>query len=368
MRLRARRQAAGAIVLAAGLATAVVLLVTRGDGTVPVSATTATVQRGTVTAAVSAAGTVQAAQTRGLGFSTTGTVTELSVRAGDLVTAGQVLARIDPADSQAAVDTASARVDDAQTAVTKAQQTAALPLCPTATPPPSVSSGPRGGGGGGANPTPTCRSARTTTSDQLLAAEQQLNNARLALTQANARLAGTVITAPIAGRVLSVGGAVGSRASAGGTGFIVLGDLSTLGVSAQFTEADIGRLAVGQVAAVTLPGRGPVAGKVSQIDPAGTVTNRLVRYGVVIGFDQVPGDLLLGQSATVVVTTATADNVLFVASAAVVPAADGTASVTVRTEGRDEARTVRVGLRGDQYTEISSGLAEGDVVVLPVSP
>jgi hypothetical protein len=86
--------------------------------------------------------------------------------------------------------------------------------------------------------------------------------------------------------VLSVGGAVGSRASAGGTGFIVLGDLSTLGVSRQFTEADIGRLAVGQVAAVTLPGRDPIPGKVSQIDPAGTITNRLVRYGVVIAFDR----------------------------------------------------------------------------------
>jgi multidrug efflux pump subunit AcrA (membrane-fusion protein) len=367
MRLRARQRAAGAVVLAAGLATAVVLLVTRGDGTVPAAATTATVQRGTVTVAVSAAGTVQAAQTRGLGFSTTGTVTELSVRAGDLVTAGQVLARIDPADSQAAVDAASARVDDAQTAVTKAQQTAALPVCPTATPSESASAGPRPGAGG-ANPSPTCRSARTTTSDQLLSAEQQLNNAKLALTQANARLAGTVITSPIAGRVLSVGGAVGSRASAGGTGFIVLGDLSTLGVSAQFTEADIGRLAVGQVAAVTLPGRVPVAGKVSQIDPAGTITNRLVRYGVVIAFDQVPADLLLGQSATVVVTTASADNVLYVASAAVVVAADGTGSVTVRAEGRDVTRTVRLGLRGDQYTEVGDGLAEGEVVVLPASP
>jgi len=107
---------------------------------------------------------------------------------------------------------------------------------------------------------------------------------------------------------------------------------------------------------------------VSQIDPAGTVTNRLVRYGVVIAFDQVPADLLLGQSATVVVTTASADNVLYVASAAVVMAADGSGSVTVRAEGRDVTRTVTLGLRGDQYTEISDGLAEGDVVVLPASP
>jgi HlyD family secretion protein len=69
-----------------------------------------------------------------------------------------------------------------------------------------------------------------------------------------------------------------------------------------------------------------------------------------------------------VVTTASADNVLYVASAAVVMAADGSGSVTVRAEGRDSTRTVTLGLRGDQYTEISDGLAEGDVVVLPASP
>ena len=84
-------------------------------------------------------------------------------------------------------------------------------------------------------------------------------------------------------------------------------------VAAQFSEADVGRLAVGQIASITLPdGATSCAGKVSQIDPAGTVTNRLVRYGVVIAFDAVPADLLLGQSATVTVTTAGAEDVLYV--------------------------------------------------------
>jgi multidrug efflux pump subunit AcrA (membrane-fusion protein) len=158
---------------------------------------------------------------------------------------------------------------------------------------------------------------------------------------------------------------VGQRVQAGGTGFVVLGDVALLTAVAQFTEADVGRLVVGQPALITLPDRtDQYPGKVSQIDPAGTVSNRLVRYGVVIAFDAVPAGLLLGESATVLVTTASADNVLYVASAAVVGVTADTGQVTARTNGRDEVRTVRIGLRGDQYTEIVDGLAEGDVVVL----
>jgi multidrug efflux pump subunit AcrA (membrane-fusion protein) len=182
---------------------------------------------------------------------------------------------------------------------------------------------------------------------------------------AQAKLAGTVITAPIAGRVLSVGGKVGQRESPGGTGFVVLGDISNLAVSAQFSEADVGRLAVGQVAAITLPHEtDPLPGKVSQIDPAGTISGRLVKYGVVIAFDTVPADLLLGESATVLVTTATASDVLYAASAAVTGVTNGSGTVTVRANGHDEQRTVKVGLRGDQYTEIVSGVSVGDQLVL----
>jgi HlyD family secretion protein len=201
-----------------------------------------------------------------------------------------------------------------------------------------------------------------------LSAEQTLNNAQLALAQAQTKLAGTVITAPIDGKVLSVGGAIGSRVSVGGTGFIVLGQVATLAVSAQFTEADVGRLAIDQVASITLPDRlDPVSGKVLEIDPAGTISNRLVRYGVVIAFDQEPDNLLLGESVSALVTTDSRANVLYVASAAVTANGPDTGTVTVQTVKGNEVRTVGFGLRGDQYTEITSGLTEGEVVVLPAN-
>jgi multidrug efflux pump subunit AcrA (membrane-fusion protein) len=214
-----------------------------------------------------------------------------------------------------------------------------------------------GGGGGGG--------ARGSGGDALFSAQQQVNNAQLALTQAQQRVAGTVITAPVAGRVLSVAGTVGSSENPGGTGFIVLGGVSDTEVTALFTETDVAHLAVGQPATITLPDNPatPLTGKVSQVSPAGTVSGRLVRYPVMVAFDQVPANLLYGQSANVVITTQSVSNVLYVSSSAVSPGAGGSATVTVRSGGQDQTRVVQTGLRGDQYTEIRSGLSEGESVV-----
>ncbi len=376
------------VAVAAAVALAVAVTVgyalTGRHAPVAAAATTATVTRGTVTATASAAGTVAVVSTRGLSFGTTAVVTELDVKVGDPVSAGQVLARLDSAAAQDAVDAAVQQVNTAQTNLTKAEQTPSPSTCTVAylidpSPSPSPSARPSGrpspstppsarpsrsAGGGGSSP----RSCSTTGTgsrggsggDALAAAQQQFNNAQLALLQAQQRLAGCVLTAPIAGRVISIAGTVGSQARSGGNGFIVLGDVQDTEVQAQFSEADVASLAVGQPATITLPNRTePVTGKVTLISPVGTASGRLVRYGVQIAFDTVPADLVFGQSAAVAVTTAQATGVLYVPSSAVT---GGT--VTVRAGGRDQRRTVVVGLRGDRYTEIRSGLDEGEQVVL----
>ena len=193
-----------------------------------------------------------------------------------------------------------------------------------------------------------------------------MNNDELALDQAQAALAGTAITAPVAGRVLSVAGAVGDTVQAGGSGFIVLGGRDAVAIQASFSEADVAAIKVGQKASVTLadhPGA-TYRAMVTQIDPAGTASASLIKYGVQLAFGSVPSDLLLGQSADVAVTTASVSNVLYVPSAAVSTTATGSTTVTVRVSGNDVVRTVTAGLHGDQGTEITSGIAAGDVVVI----
>lgn len=377
--------AGGLAVLAAGSVTAVALA-QRSENTEAVASTTP-VRRGTVTVTVSAAGAAQPLQSRALNFSMAGTVTELDVKAGDAVAAGAVLARIDSTDAAKAVDAAQANVDSAQGAVDQATKASSATACPAPAayvvpaPSASTSQGPApsaapsvsGSPPATRRPSPSaagrspCATAggRAAGGDSLLAAQQQLNNARLALRQAQARLAGTVITAPIAGKVLSVSGVLGSQVAAGGSAFIVLAGTNDVAIRAQFTEAEVAALAVGQPAKITLPNRPgeEFTGTVLQIDPAGTLSNRLVRYAALIVFQTVPDGLLYGQSANVAVITASASDVLYVPATAVTDRQGSTGVVTVRAGGKDERRTVAIGLRGDVDVEIRSGVSEGEEVL-----
>jgi HlyD family secretion protein len=410
---------AAAVVL--GLGSAGAYLLTSGDEAGTGKQATTTVKRGTVAAAVAASGTLQPAQTRGLAFSMDGTVTEVRVRAGDQVTAGQVLARIDDTDAtervssaQDALDAAEESLDAAEEAASESSSSSAggcVAVAAYASPSPSSSASPtpsasasrtsppaRGSTGQSAAPAaPTTGSGGRTNgtggttgtggnncansggangnaggangganggasgggTDRILGAQQQVNNARLQLENAEQDLTGTTIKAPIAGKVLSVAGAVGSRASASGSGFIVLGDVVDMQVKASFPEADASGLKVGQKATVTLADRpdDPLLAKVTQVDPIGTADGQMVRFGALLAFDKVPGDVLSGQSANVRVEIQSVDDVLFVPAGAV----HGSTVKVVRA-GATEERQVEVGLRGDQYAEIRAGLTEGEEV------
>jgi HlyD family secretion protein len=336
---------------------------------------TATVDRGPVTAQVATTGTVQPAQTRSLSFTAAGTVESVKVSAGTAVTAGQVLASIDDASAAEAVDTARDNVDAAEDALTSAREAAktttstgcdvpaaapatSSPAAEPTAPRPTTTTRPTGDATQ-PQPTQTCDTQRTNQGggDQILSAQQRLHQAEQTLADAEDALDGTTITAPMAGRVLSVSGKVGSGVRAG-SAFVSLAG-GTMEISADFPEADAGRLAVRQKATVTLAGQDDeAAATVVQVDPAGTDDGTMVRYGVVLAFDKAPAGLLIGQRAALRVTTGSAADAVRVPSTAVHDVTGDKG--TVLRAGVEVA--VGVGLRGDAYTEITSGLAEGDVI------
>src|SRR5258708_22728801 len=98
-------------------------------------------------------------------------------------------------------------------------------------------------------------------------------------------------------------------------------------------------------------------------NPAATTTGSLVQYGVNIAFDTVPKGLLLGQTATVLVTVQQAQGTLYVPATALRTGTSGTYQVKVHRAGGTQTRSVQIGVRGDQYVEIRSGLSSGDQVV-----
>ncbi|MEU7899192.1 efflux RND transporter periplasmic adaptor subunit [Nonomuraea sp. NPDC049152] len=195
-------------------------------------------------------------------------------------------------------------------------------------------------------------------------AESALAKAQATMEHAADAARATRIVAPASGTVLSVEGARGDSA---GTGtFISLGDLDELQVEAMFTESDVNSLALGQKAGVTLATRQGErhTGTVTHIAPTATATGQLVRYAVTVTFDDPPADLLVGQSATVTVTTGEADNALYVPAQAVKTRTDGSATVTVKNAAGQKEQPVTTGVRGDQYVQIEEGLSDSDQVVL----
>ena len=87
-------------------------------------------------------------------------------------------------------------------------------------------------------------------------------------------------------------------------------------------------------------------------------------YPVTILFEDTDHEFDAGASVSVAVTYAEVEDVVQVPSLAVTSADDGTSTVTVRTDAGDETRTVETGLTSGGMTEITSGLQEGETVVL----
>jgi RND family efflux transporter MFP subunit len=354
--MRQKLRWAGATVVVLGaIAAGISLAATRDHSVQTARVVVAAADRGEVTVDVATTGTVEPAATRDLGFVVDGTVATLSVRAGNRVRAGQTLARLDRA--AAAADLAAARV---QLAEAEARLTSASVHAVTTTR--SATACARDVEVTAGSPCPT-QGFPDTGVDQVLSAEQAVNRAAKAVDDAEDAVDGTTIKAPMAGTVVAVAAGVGDQVRAGST-VISLADTYRMQVRANFPEADAGALAAGQKATVTLAGSDEALdATVAQVDPAGTSDGTLVRYGVLLSFAASPADLLVGQSAQVRVRTGQTAATVRVPSTAIHDISGDAGAVLVRSGNRSVRRSVAVGLRGDQYTEITDGLAAGEQVV-----
>jgi HlyD family secretion protein len=384
-------------VLVVGTVTAVTVGASGPSGA---SSTYATVAEGEVTATAGAAGSLESADSRDLAFGTSGSVNRVYAKVGRKVKEGARLATMDQTQAEEDVATAKAALAAAEAAEAAGTDTttsgaaaagtadtggptvalagyesaptpSGTPTSPTATPStsprPTTSSSPRSSGAPNAPSGPTKSSGTqggATSPEQLAAKVTQAKNG---LDQAQRALDGTVITAPIAGTVLAVNGQAGDIASASST-FVTIGDLDDVQLQATFSQNDMTNVRVGQDAKITLnadPGK-TYGGTVTHIDTNATssTTNnaQLVKYGAMIAFGDLPSRVLIGQSGTVSVTTASAMDTLYVPSSAVRDGSNGTHTVRVRRGNTTVSRTVEIGVRGDAYIEIKSGLSKGERV------
>ena len=193
-------------------------------------------------------------------------------------------------------------------------------------------------------------------------AQNGVESAQIALDQIKLKLQQAQVVAPFDGTVTTVNSKLGQTAS--GTA-ISLADLDHLDIVVNMAEVDVNKVKAGQPAEITLDAVTDLAltGTVSLIAPAGVQSSGVVNYPVTVAITKTTDAVKTGMTSNVNIIVAERDNVLTVPNRAI-RTVGKQKTVTVLFEGQQIQTPVQAGLSGDSATEITSGLKEGDVVVL----
>ncbi|HZK66043.1 MAG TPA: efflux RND transporter periplasmic adaptor subunit, partial [Chloroflexota bacterium] len=209
----------------------------------------------------------------------------------------------------------------------------------------------------------------TVKESDLLPQEDKVRQAEAALEGAKLDLDSATITAPFDGIVSAVSANVGEQVQvAGGGSVVTVVDPKAFRVDVAVDETDVAKLVVGQPATITfdaLPDQ-RLQGKVISVAPTGTTSQGVVTYPVSINVENATGGFPGGMSASISIETERKDNVVLVPNRAVKTQGRNKV-VEVKAGEKSEIRTVQVGSSNDQMTEIVSGLAAGDQVVIPTT-
>jgi len=405
---------------------------------------TAPLERGEVDYAISATGNPNAVVTVQVGSQVSGNIMALYADFNSKVTKGQLIARIDPAPFQAKVDQARANLDAAQANVTNAQAnvqkamasvqaaTASLANAKAAVTKAQVA----------AQDAKTKADRRVTLAQegilskedmetaqetanaaaadvqaeqaqekaaqenvgaaqaeveaaktQTAATQAQVKQAQASLQAAEIDLNNTYIKAPVDGVVVArnvdVGQTVAASLSAP-TLFQIAQDLTKMQVDTNVSEADVGRVKVGQAATFTVdayPGR-IFKGEVTAVREAPINVQNVITYDVVIGVSNPDLKLFPGMTANVKIMIDQRTDVLKVPNAALrfhpatAPAQpNGNAASKgglrkggaqpmqavwiLDAENKPQQVRVKTGETDGTFTEITDGsLKEGDRVIL----
>jgi HlyD family secretion protein len=194
-------------------------------------------------------------------------------------------------------------------------------------------------------------------------ARLEVEAARLDLEKAHTDLERAVLVAPFGGIVLDVRANPAEKVSPGAD-VILLADPASLEAGMEVIEEDLSLVQVGQTAELYFDAvpDAVIRGQVTRIVPL-RISDERPLYAVYVALDQVPQVLAAGMTADASFIIDQRTDVLQLPRSLVRARSDGTATLQVWVNGRIEERTVEVGLRGDVYVEILSGVQEGDQVV-----
>ena len=198
--------------------------------------------------------------------------------------------------------------------------------------------------------------------------QARLKDAEVALRLAKERSASTLVRAPIAGEVYDLAVRPGAYLNAGDL-VANVGTLDRLRVRVYVDEPLLGRVTLGQPVTIrweALPGK--VWNGVVDRMPTSIQTLGSRQVGEVVCVIENPGhDLIPGNNVDAEIRTAVADNALAIPKETLRHDAQGDYVFLLRGAApvKVERRNVKTGISNVTQTQIAEGLAEGDSVALP---
>jgi HlyD family secretion protein len=390
--------------------------------TTGVDVTTEKIARHDLEAIVSASGKIRPARSVNVSAETMGKVVGLAVNEGDTVTAGQFLLQIDPRNLQTQVNSREASLAAARSQLTETRRS--LDNVKTSLKQAEDNLGrqqelfkagltPRETLDRAENEVAMRRADLAQREQSLITQETRIKQEEAALENAQFDLNKVRLVSPINGIVTRRNIEEGETVVVGtmnnaGTVLLTIADLSVIETEVEVDETDIPFIELGQPALITIdafpdkefPGRVTEVGN-SAIQTAGAATTRATNFKVVVTLEGEVPNVRPGFTCTAIITTATREKAVAVpiqattvremvvnADGSLVRApvpADGaptTRRVTTPTElepgqerkeiegafivrdGRAVFTPISVGIAGEKFFEVLSGLSEGDEVIV----
>ncbi|MGO9457365.1 MAG: efflux RND transporter periplasmic adaptor subunit [Acidimicrobiales bacterium] len=224
---------------------------------------------------------------------------------------------------------------------------------------PSSSHASSSGSGSGA-------SAATDSAAQLATDQADIDTDQASLIDAQQSLSNTQLTSPITGSVVAVGITAGQSVTAGSTSDVItVIDHDSYEATASLSTGQVTKVKVGDAAAVNVDGQSEtLTGVVTRVGPVDTSGSSGDTYPLVVALPAGSHGIFAGSTAQIEVVLSQVHDALAVPTSAVHTVSAGTSYVLVLQSGQEVRKTVRVGVVGGVYSQITSGLRSGAVVVL----
>jgi HlyD family secretion protein len=359
-------------------------------------------ERGDVVRSVSASGKLRALNTIKVGAEVSGQITDVFVDFNSPVTKGQVLAVIDPTRVNAQVNQVEAQVSVAQAALAQTRANVARAQTDLVLQEREYNRRKALAAKGflskaaldvAAGQLNAARNAVRVSETQISSSTAQIRQATAQLSSAQLDRSRTKIIAPASGVIINKLVEPGTTVAASFQTpnlFEIAADTTKMQVEASVDEADIGQVQEGQDVTFTVDSYPDdvFKAKVRQVRKAPVETQNVVSYLVIIDVDNLDGKLLPGMTANIEIVTSIRRNVTRVPSPALRfrPRAADLPDAVKRADEKQKKdadakpqpavfiatadpykpvyRAVKLGIQGDEFTEIVGGLKPGDKILI----